>query len=142
MFGAEREEPAPVKLSRRRHRPRPPVLGELELAVLEILWRGSAATAQAIHDELAPRDITLTTVQSTLERLTRKALLARTKHGRAYRYRAVVTREALIASLLRALSDELATGRLEPLLGGFVALLEEAGDDAAAARLRAALDGR
>ncbi|MEQ8659747.1 MAG: BlaI/MecI/CopY family transcriptional regulator [Gammaproteobacteria bacterium] len=134
-----------MKLPSRRARLPAPHLGELEVAILELAWQQPELTAQAAHTALAPRDITLSTVQSTVERLTRKGLLVRAKRGRAYAYRAAVSREALIASLLRALSDDLATGRLEPLLGAFLALLEEAAEDgkqgALRARLRAGLDG-
>ena len=130
-----------VKLSARHARVHAPRLGELEIAVMELAWSRPALSAQEAHAALEARGITLSTVQSTLERLTRKGLLARSKAGRAFRYRAVVAREALIASLLRALSDELATGRLEPVLDGLATLLDELGTERAAS-LRARLGNR
>ncbi len=108
---------------------------------MELAWSRPALSAQETHAALQARGITLSTVQSTLERLTRKGLLARHKSGRAFRYRAAVAREALIASLLRALSDELATGRLEPVLDGLATLLDELGTERAAS-LRARLGER
>ena len=55
-----------------------PALGDLELAVLEVLWQTDRADAKAVHSALgSARGIGLNTVQSTLERLFRKQLLAR-----------------------------------------------------------------
>lgn len=111
-------------LPRKRHRTTP-TLGALELDVLELIWRVAPTTAQAMLEQLSRRRITLTTVQSTLERLTRKGLVARTKQGRAYVYRPRISREELIADLLRGVSDQIATGRMEPLLSGFLLLVDE-----------------
>ena len=54
-----------------------PILGELELDVMESLWQLDQQTAQQVLDTLQSRGITLSTVQSTLERLVRKQLLKR-----------------------------------------------------------------
>jgi predicted transcriptional regulator len=78
-----------------------PSLGELELAVLEHVWQAGEVTAKDAHAELGvSRGISFNTVQSTLERLARKALLDRSKRGHAYRYTARISREELIADLV------------------------------------------
>lgn len=124
-----------MRLLPRKPRRTSPTLGTLELEVLEIIWGGAPTTAQAVLEQLRRRRITLTTVQSTLERLTRKALITRTKDGRAYVYRPRVSREELIADLLRGVSEQIATGRMEPLLSGFLMLVDEL-DEKAAGDLR------
>lgn len=79
----------------------PPPLGDLELAVLEFIWSQPDVSPKQVHARLGThRGISLNTVQSTLERLFRKQLLARNKRGHAYHYRARVAREALVASLI------------------------------------------
>lgn len=71
---------------------------------MEVLWRHGASTAQAVHEQLAAaRCVTLSTVQSTVERLSRKQLVHRKKHGRAYRYTALLSRENLLARLVAEL---------------------------------------
>jgi predicted transcriptional regulator len=101
-------------------------LGALELQVLKCVWSaGDAIDARGVHAALAARRITLSTVQATLERLHRKALLSRTKAGRAYLYSATVCRESLIAALIRNLANRLADGELEPVISGFVELVGE-----------------
>lgn len=101
-----------------------PPLGALEIAVLRVIWAGGAPLeARAVLDGLAPRRISLSTVQATLERLHRKALLARTKRGRAFVYSAAVSRESLIGALIRNVANRLADGDLEPVISGFVEIL-------------------
>jgi len=124
----------------RKRRRTTPTLGALELDVLEIVWAGAPTTAQAILEQLSRRRISLSTVQSTLERLTRKGLVTRAKHGRAYVYRPHVSREELIADLLRGVSEQIATGRMEPLLSGFLMLVDELDADAAGDLRRHLLD--
>ena len=65
-----------------------PKLGELELSLLEYLWRvGQSSVIEAHASVGAPRGITSNTVGSALERLYRKGLLAREKVSHAYHYR-------------------------------------------------------
>jgi len=71
---------------------------------MEVLWQHGSSTAQDIHAQLAPaRGVTLSTVQSTVERLSRKQLVQREKHGRAYRYAPLLSRENLLARLVAEL---------------------------------------
>ncbi|MBX3706806.1 MAG: BlaI/MecI/CopY family transcriptional regulator [Pseudomonadales bacterium] len=107
----------------RRPRARMPVLGERELATLEALWLHPASTAQEIIDHAKHWKVSLSTVQSTLERLHRKGLASRTKHFRAYRYEAVVTRSEIISSLLHDMMEEISGGDMAPVVSGFVDFL-------------------
>jgi predicted transcriptional regulator len=85
-----------------------PALGDLELAVLDLVWKAHHVTAKEAHTELgASRGISLNTVQSALERLARKGLLDRQKQGHAYRYSARVSREALIADVVGGVMERL-----------------------------------
>lgn len=101
-----------------------PALGGLEIAVLRAIWASAGpADARGLHEQLAERRITLSTMQATLERLHRKGLLARSKLGRAYWYSAAVTQAGLIGTLIRDLTERLAAGELEPVISGFVELV-------------------
>lgn len=103
-----------------------PILGDLELEVLREIWDASDGTdARAVHAALASRGISLSTIQATLERLHRKQVLQRDKLGRAFLYRAAVSREQLIGSLIRQVAQSLAEGRMEPVISGFVDLVTE-----------------
>lgn len=95
-------------------------LGERELLVLEVLWESGEATAQTVQSQMPDVDISLSTVQSTLERLHRKRLVERAKEGRAYRYHATMSKSQLIGDLLRDMADHVAAGDLAPMISGFL----------------------
>ena len=96
-------------------------LGELELLVLEILWRQPDMDAKQVRTELpGPRVPSLSTVQSTLERLYRKTYVERRKQGHAYSYCATVTRGNLLGRMLGDVIQILHDGRMETILSSFV----------------------
>lgn len=102
-----------------------PALGERELSVLEVLWSGDSLSAQQVLDGIPAAAISLSTVQSTLERLYRKKLVSRTKTIRTYFYTPLITREAIISSLLSDISREIAGGDMAPMISGFKAFMSE-----------------
>lgn len=111
--------------------------GELEASIMDRLWnRGPDAdtTVRDIFDELSvERRIAYTTVMSTMDNLFRKGWLARDRDGKAYRYRATMTREQRSANLMR---DAFQAGGDADLVLNF--FLDQISDEESA-RLRAAL---
>ncbi|MBF6172756.1 BlaI/MecI/CopY family transcriptional regulator [Nocardia blacklockiae] len=94
--------------------------GDLEAVVMDRVWRrASPTTVREVFEELsAEREIAYTTVLSTMDNLRRKGWLERERAGRAYRYRAVLTREQYSARLMReALGGG---GRADLVLAHFV----------------------
>jgi predicted transcriptional regulator len=114
-----------------------PRLGELELEVLDHLWRAQGADVVETHAAVGKRRrITTNTVGSALERLFRKGLVRREKISHAYRYSAALARDEFAA---RRVID--AAGGLEALAGAgmlsaFVDLVAGV-DEAALDRLQA-----
>src|SRR5467141_3493372 len=99
--------------------------GELEAGIMDQIWRaGRPVLVREIHDGLRPeREPAYNTVLTVVEILYRKGWLAREKDGRAYRYRATVSREDYTAGLmgeaLEASPDRVAAlrsfvGRIDP----------------------------
>lgn len=98
-------------------------LGDLETAVLEHVWAKGPSDVKAVHHTLgARRGITLNTVQSTMERLFRKGLLAREKVSHAYVYSPRHTREELGARVVEEVVARLLKGETAPVLEAFVDL--------------------
>lgn len=98
-----------------------PQLGELELTLLTALWEKTDQSALNLKQGLPDsHSCTLSTVQSTLERLHRKLLVQREKRGHAYIYRARLKRAELLGKLLGGVIRQLHTGSLEPILSSFV----------------------
>lgn len=80
--------------------------GELERAVIEVLWRAATpSSVRSVHEALADPALAYTTVMTVLDRLARKGLVRRERVGRAWRYRAASSREAYIADLMREALD-------------------------------------
>ena len=110
--------------------------GELEAAIMDRVWvAGRPVLVREIWAGLRPeREPAYNTVLTVVEILYRKGWLAREKDGRAYRYRATVTREDYTAGLmgeaLEASPDRVAA------LRSFVARI----DPAEARELRRMLD--
>ncbi len=60
-------------------------LPPLELECMKVLWRLGEASVREIRAGL-PRALAYTTVETIMDRLTRKAIVARQKVGKAHRY--------------------------------------------------------
>jgi len=69
-------------------------LGPLERQVIEIVWTNDEVTVRDVYARFDGK-VAYTTVMTTLDRLFRKGLLARTKRARAFVYSASASREQL-----------------------------------------------
>lgn len=113
--------------------------GDLERAVLEVLWSlaaGASASVREVQTELVQtRAVAYTTVMTVLDRMHTKGLVTREAEGRAFRYRAAASREDMTAELMRAALSDIGGG---DRAGALVAFVSEA-SEAERAALRAAL---
>jgi predicted transcriptional regulator len=89
-------------------------LGELERAVMDLLWsqidtadaEDAALTANELRDRLARsgpadgKELAVTTVLTVLSRLEKKGLVQREREIRPHRYRAVTSREEHTVELM------------------------------------------
>jgi predicted transcriptional regulator len=76
-------------------------LGELERAVMDVLWdRAAPTTVREVAEALEDRDLAYTTVMTVLDRLAGKDMVERERSGRAWSYRPAASREAFIAQLM------------------------------------------
>jgi len=83
-------------------------LGTLEQLVMDVVWQQQCATVRCVYLVLSKqRDIAYTTVMTTMDRLTKKGLLQRTKVGKAYEYQAIHSEEQLCVSTTQAMIDML-----------------------------------
>ncbi|MFV2017278.1 BlaI/MecI/CopY family transcriptional regulator [Micromonospora sp. LOL_023] len=79
-------------------------LGELERAVMDVLWDRDSATGPVtvrdVAEALQERDLAYTTVMTVLDRLAGKGMVSRERAGRAWQYQPAASREAFIAQLM------------------------------------------
>lgn len=98
-------------------------LGDLEMEVLEQLWRLGSGDVRAVHLALSgDRDNHPNTVQSALERLFRKGLLDREKLSHAYIYSPRLNRDELAARLIDETLHRMKGSEPLPMLAAFVDL--------------------
>jgi predicted transcriptional regulator len=76
-------------------------LGDLERAVMEVLWEGSPPlVVREVVRALVERDLAYTTVMTVLDRLAKKGFVRRHRDGRAWCYEPSASRESYIAQLM------------------------------------------
>ena len=91
---------------------------DTELALLQVLWDGGAATIRVLTDALYPGGAAAqyATVQKLLERLEDKGLVQRDRGGPAHLFTPAISREDLIGRRLQDVAEKLCGGSLTPLL--------------------------
>ncbi|MDD2800314.1 MAG: BlaI/MecI/CopY family transcriptional regulator [Methylobacter sp.] len=98
-----------------------PYLGELEMAVLEYLWAHGEFDAKGVYSALGTtRRISHNTIQSTLERLFKKKLLARQKISHAYIYKTLVDRDELMSRMIDDVVKTISKNNTDGMLAAFV----------------------
>ena len=76
-------------------------LGELERAVMEILWASDETlSAYDLQERLSGRELAATTILTVLSRLEKKGFVARSRDARPHRYSAAASREEHMADLM------------------------------------------
>jgi BlaI family penicillinase repressor len=97
---------------------KPVELGEGELGVMRVLWEFGPLTVRDVMTRLHERGKTVayTTVMTFLTRLEQKGVVVSDKRDTAYVYRAKLSREAVSASRIRSLLDQLYDGAAAPML--------------------------
>lgn len=96
------------------------ILGDLEKRVLHYLWEVAEADAKQVHGALTKgAGGALNTIQSALERLFRKGLLARHKRGHAYYYCSRIAREELIANMIQEVTGDFINDGDDTLIAAF-----------------------
>ena len=100
------------------------VLGELESAVMEILWTESGKTVNEVEERLRnKREIAHTTVLTTLDRLYQKGYLTREKQAKAFVYTPRYTREEFERRMAQEVLGALIGHSAETALSTFVDLI-------------------
>ncbi|MGQ0637695.1 MAG: BlaI/MecI/CopY family transcriptional regulator [Planctomycetaceae bacterium] len=106
-----------------------PRLTRYELEIMDVVWRRHEATVHEVCEGLL-RPLAYTTVMTTLRLLESKTrVLERTKRGRAFVYRPLVTRNEVSRSILSDLRCVLFGGSVPSLVLNLVAEEALAADD-------------
>ena len=102
------------------------VLGELQTAVMEILWRESPLSVTEVEQKLQKkRDIAHTTVLTILDRMHSKGILLREKQGKAFVYSPRYSKDEFERGVAQEVLSALLSQFSEPALSAFVELVAE-----------------
>jgi predicted transcriptional regulator len=93
-------------------------IGERELDIMRALWLRGISSVSDVQTALQEQgcNIAYTTVQTMLNRLEAKGLVARDNSGRAHRYRPLIKEPSAIGGALRGLIDRFFGGSAEALV--------------------------
>ena len=100
------------------------VLGDLEAAVMEILWAKPGQTVVEVEERLRQkREIAHTTVLTTLDRMFRKGYLSREKEAKAFVYSPRYTRKEFERTIAQEVLGALIGHSAETAVSTFVDLI-------------------
>ncbi|HWM88764.1 MAG TPA: BlaI/MecI/CopY family transcriptional regulator [Kofleriaceae bacterium] len=97
-------------------------LGNLQLAILRVLWAHGEATAGDVHVALhAERGLAPTTIATMLKKMEARGLVTHREDGRRFIYRPGVTEEKVTRAMVADLTDRLFDGKVTDLVNHLIA---------------------
>lgn len=97
-------------------------LGERELDIMQSLWKLEKATVSEVQEDLREQgeEIAYTTIQTMLNRLEAKELVARDDSERTHRYYAVLEEPKVAENALKKIVERFFRGSTEALVARLV----------------------
>lgn len=114
-------------------------LGDLQLAIMRVLWSRREAATTDVHAALeAERGLAPTTIATMLSKMEKKGVVTHRTEGRKFVYRPTVTEHEVRRSMVSDLTDQLFLGDAAALVSHLLA--EHEIDAGELAELKALLD--
>lgn len=111
------------------------ILGDLQYAIMRILWRSGEATVAQVQEALeGDRDRALTTIATMLAKMEKKGIVAHRSEGRQFVYRTLVSEAEVQRSMVEDLTGLLFRGDFTALVSHL--LTEQEIDGAELKRLK------
>src|SRR5262245_63775776 len=86
-------------------------LGDLQLAIMRVLWNRGEATVAEVHEALEPeRGLALTTIATMLAKMEKKGVVDHRAEGRRFLYRPTVSEGQVRRSMVSDLTSQLFRG--------------------------------
>lgn len=119
-----------TKKKRRRR-----TLGDLQLAIMRVLWERDEASASEVHQALlAERGLAPTTIATMLAKMEKKGVVVHRRDGRRFLYRPTVSEAEVTRTMVDELTDRLFLGDAAALVSHLLA--EHDMDDSDLAQIR------
>jgi BlaI family transcriptional regulator, penicillinase repressor len=97
----------------------PAELGELERAIMRLVWQHGELSAEQVREEL-DRPLKDSTIRTVLRRLEEKGYVTHTVENRTFRYRPAETKQLVAGRAVKRIIDRFCDGSVEALLVGMV----------------------
>jgi BlaI family transcriptional regulator, penicillinase repressor len=109
-------------ISNTTHSHDPAELGELERAILELIWEHGVQSADQVRAQLSQqgRSLKESTIRTVLRRLEEKGYLTHSVENRTFLYQPAATRQAVAGRAVQRIVDWFCEGSVETLLAGMV----------------------
>lgn len=100
----------------------PAELGELERAIMGLVWQRGDITAEQVREELdeLARPLKDSTIRTVLRRLEEKGYVTHTVENRTFRYQPAETQQLVAGRAVKRIIDRFCDGSVEALLVGMV----------------------
>jgi predicted transcriptional regulator len=96
-------------------------LGDLQFAIMQVLWRTGEATVAEVHRSLVgERGLAPTTIATMLVKMERKGVVAHRSEGRRFVYQPTVTEAEVRRSMVGELTDRLFAGDTAALVSHLI----------------------
>jgi BlaI family penicillinase repressor len=116
-------------------------LGDLQLAIMRVLWQRGEGTVAEVHEALEPeRGLALTTIATMLAKLEKKGVVDHRAEGRRFVYRPTVDEGQVRRSMVSELTSQLFRGDVTALVNHL--LSEHEIDPRELAQVRALIEAR
>ena len=92
-------------------------LGDLQVAILRVLWDEGEATVARVTEALAGKRRAPTTIATMLTKMERRGLVAHRVDGRQFVYRAALSEQEVTHTLVADLTARLFEGDVSALVG-------------------------
>ena len=92
-------------------------LGDLQLAIMRVLWSHGQATVAEVHETLEPeRGLALTTIATMLTKMEKKGVVSHRAEGRRFIYKPLVSESQVRRSMVADLTSQLFRGDVTALV--------------------------
>ncbi|HEV2855376.1 MAG TPA: BlaI/MecI/CopY family transcriptional regulator [Thermoanaerobaculia bacterium] len=92
-------------------------LGDLQLAIMRVLWSRGQATVADVHEALEPeRGLALTTIATMLTKMEKKGVVSHRAEGRRFIYKPLVSESQVRRSMVADLTSQLFRGDVTALV--------------------------
>ena len=95
-------------------------LGELQHAIMAVLWERGEAAAAEVHEALQGRGLAPTTIATMLRKMEDKGVVSHRAVGRQFLYRPAVSEDQVRRSMVGELVEQLFAGDAKALVAHLV----------------------